>query len=757
MASGVAGGVEGDLLGGAGGDEAAAGGAAFGAEVEDPVGAEHDVEVVFDDDDGVAVVDEVVEDAHEDVDVGGVEAGGGFVEDEKAALAGEFEGKLEALAFAAGEGGEGLAEVEVAEADAFEEGELAADVAVGEEVGGFAGGHVEDVGDVLASVAGGEGFGGVAEALAGGAFEADVVHEVHVDAEEALALAFGAGAFGVEAEEGGWLADGGGVLLADGVEDAEPGGRIGAAGAADGLLIDEDAVGVLLGEDVVDEGAFAGAGDAGDADEDALGDGGVEVGEVVDGGVADFKGGGPGAAGTGEGGGGGAEGAAGRGVGAGEVGDGAGEAEVASGAAGGGADFDDVVGGADDVEVVFDDEDGVALVAQLAEDADEVGGVAGVEADGGFVEDVEEAGEVAVELAGELDALAFAAGEGGDGAGEGEVADADVDEVAEEALDLAEEGGGEGGVEFGEGVAEGVEFHVGIFGKGAAEEADGAGAGVEAGAGAFGAVAVDEVGVVDGAFVLGGFVVGLVLGVAVEAGGDAFEGFAVGDAGGGVFEDAFFGVEEEVEEVGRVVGELLVDVEEAGVDDFEPEVTADLAVGVGDGAFAEGEGGVDELGGVDGDLAAEALAGGAGAGGDVEGEEVGGADGGFAEAGEEHAQVGGDFGGGADGGAEGAAHGGLVDDDGGGEVEDVVDVGAGELGEEAAGEGAEGFDPLALGFGVKGVEDEGGFAGAGDAGDGDELVLGDVEVEALEVVGAGAADLDEVGMDVHGGGLWGTR
>ena len=146
------------------------------------------------------------------------------------------------------------------------------------------------------------------------------------------------------------------------------------------------------------------------------------------------------------------------------------------------------------------------------------------------------------------------------------------------------------------------------------------------------------------------------------------------------------------------------------------------------------------------------MAGGAHAGGDVEGKEEGGADAGFAEAGEEHAQVGGDFGGGADGGAEGAAHGGLVDDDGGGEVEDVVDVGAGELGEEAAGEGAEGFDPLALGFGVKGVEDEGGFAGAGDAGDGDELVLGDVEVEALEVVGAGAADLDEVGMDVHGGG-----
>ena len=45
-----------------------------------------------------------------------------------------------------------------------------------------------------------------------------------------------------------------------------------------------------------------------------------------------------------------------------------------------------MVGGADDVGVVLDDQDGVAEVAQGFEDADELGGVAGVEADGGLVQ-----------------------------------------------------------------------------------------------------------------------------------------------------------------------------------------------------------------------------------------------------------------------------------------------------------------------------------------------------------------------------------
>ena len=65
--------------------------------------------------------------------------------------------------------------------------------------------------------------------------------------------------------------------------------------------------------------------------------------------------------------------------------------------AGAGAEIEEVVGGADDVGVVLDDEDGVAEIAELFHDADELGGVARVQADGGFVEDVERADETRAE------------------------------------------------------------------------------------------------------------------------------------------------------------------------------------------------------------------------------------------------------------------------------------------------------------------------------------------------------------------------
>jgi hypothetical protein len=98
-----------------------------------------------------------------------------------------------------------------------------------------------------------------------------------------------------------------------------------------------------------------------------------------------------------------------------------------------------VVGGADDVGVVLDDEDGVAEVAEGVEDADELGGVAGVEADGGLVEDVEGADEARAERCGELDALGFAAGEGGAEAVEGEVVEADLVEEVDALADLFED------------------------------------------------------------------------------------------------------------------------------------------------------------------------------------------------------------------------------------------------------------------------------------------------------------------------------
>ena len=123
----------------------------------------------------------------------------------------------------------------------------------------------------------------------------------------------------------------------------------------------------------------------------------------------------------------------------GDFGDGAGGEELAAEFACAGAEVEEVVGGADDVGVVLDDEDGVAEVAQVFEDADELGGVAGVEADGGLVEDVERADEAGAERCGELDALGFAAGEGGAEAVEGEVVEADLVEEVDALADLFED------------------------------------------------------------------------------------------------------------------------------------------------------------------------------------------------------------------------------------------------------------------------------------------------------------------------------
>ena len=77
--------------------------------------------------------------------------------------------------------------------------------------------------------------------------------------------------------------------------------------------------------------------------------------------------------------------------------------------AGAGPEVDDVVGAVHELIVVLDDEERVALGAEGLERVDEAVVVAGVQADGGFVEDVEHAGEVGAKLGREPDALGLAA------------------------------------------------------------------------------------------------------------------------------------------------------------------------------------------------------------------------------------------------------------------------------------------------------------------------------------------------------------
>jgi hypothetical protein len=143
-----------------------------------------------------------------------------------------------------------------------------------------------------------------------------------------------------------------------------------------------------------------------------------------------------------------------------------------------------------------------------------------VEADGGFVQDVEDAFEVGAELCGKADALVFAAGEGADGAVELEVVEAGQGEEVEALEDFRQDVAGECGLasveaEVLEPVAGGGDAEGGDVGDGVAGEANGAGDGVEACAVAVGAGC--GVAVVAAVFCSGGFLcLGVVFVVEVD-------------------------------------------------------------------------------------------------------------------------------------------------------------------------------------------------------------------------------------------------
>ena len=112
----------------------------------------------------------------------------------------------------------------------------------------------------------------------------------------------------------------------------------------------------------------------------------------------------------------------------------------------------------------------------LLEGLDEALVVDGVEADGGFVADIEDAHEPGADLRSEADALALTAGEGAGRAVEGEVLEADVDEEPEAGGDLLHDLGGDHALAVGEGAV--VGFQPGDPGEAAV---DGHGGGLDDG------------------------------------------------------------------------------------------------------------------------------------------------------------------------------------------------------------------------------------------------------------------------------------
>ena len=454
-----------DLFGGACGHYLAAVFAAAGAEVDDVVGRHDDVGVVFDDDDGGALVHQGVEHADELAHLVHVQAGGGLVQDvERAgqvALA-ELAGDFDALGLAAGQGGGGLAELDVFQADLGEHVELAHERrVVGEELTRLAHGHGQHVRDVLAPVLHLQGLGVVALALAGLAGDVDVGQEVHLDLDLAVALArLAPAALDVEGEPAGLVAArarllGPGEDLADLVENLGVGGRVGARGAADGRLVDGDdlldlvqpvdaadlsgIVGLValvkldvLVERVHDQGGLARTGHAGDAGHDAQRDGHVQVLEVV--GLDLAQGDGP----LGGAPGGGrldeqvpAQILAGQGIRLEEFVHRALVNDLAAEPARGRADLDDVVRLADGGLIVLDHKHGVAARLERAQGVQEALVVPGVQTDGGLVQHVGHAHQAGPELGGEPDALGLAARERGHVPAQREVFESHVDHEAE--------------------------------------------------------------------------------------------------------------------------------------------------------------------------------------------------------------------------------------------------------------------------------------------------------------------------------------
>ncbi|XQU68608.1 hypothetical protein OJJOAM_001339 [Cupriavidus sp. H18C1] len=104
---------------------------------------------------------------------------------------------------------------------------------------------------------------------------------------------------------------------------------------------------------------------------------------------------------------------------------------------------------------------------------------------------------------------------------------------------------------------------------------------------------------------------------------------------------------------------------------------------------------------------------------------------------------------GADRRARAAHRIGLVDRDRRRHALDALDLRAVHAIEELAGVGAEGLDIAPLPFGIEGVEDQAGFAGAGRTRDHRHFAGAQVQIDLLEIVLTRAADADDAGR--HGG------
>ncbi len=106
---------------------------------------------------------------------------------------------------------------------------------------------------------------------------------------------------------------------------------------------------------------------------------------------------------------------------------------------GGGTEVQQAIGGRHDIAVVFDQQQRIAQVAQLVEGFQQTPRIAGVQADGRFIQDVEHAAQSAADLAGQADALRFASRERRGRAGQRQVSQPHIAEKLHAAGDFPDQ------------------------------------------------------------------------------------------------------------------------------------------------------------------------------------------------------------------------------------------------------------------------------------------------------------------------------
>ena len=162
----------------------------------------------------------------------------------------------------------------------------------------------------------------------------------------------------------------------------------------------------------------------------------------------------------------------------------------------------DPVGSAHGLFIVFDEHDCVPLVAQSAERIQENCGIARMQPDGRFVQNIADAAQVGAQLCGEADALRFAAGECRHGAVERKIAESDGLQEGESDAQVPKDSVGNGlfaggGVKIGKPCGSLVDRHPGKIGDGEIVETESKGFGIEAAALANGA---NDIHIVGGVF-----------------------------------------------------------------------------------------------------------------------------------------------------------------------------------------------------------------------------------------------------------------